>query len=76
MLRRLRQRFPGRPILVGLWPAPDEIMRDARLRESIGADYYASSLHHAVTCCLEAMRRGGRPRSNYPDADAPFRAAS
>ncbi|MGH7152743.1 MAG: AI-2E family transporter, partial [Acetobacteraceae bacterium] len=47
LLRRLRQRFPGRPILVGLWPAPDEIVRDARLRESIGADYYAGSLRQA-----------------------------
>ncbi len=63
LLRRMRQRFPTQPILVGLWPCTDEILRDDRQRAAIGADYYVSSLHGAVQVCLEAARKAGsQPR--------------
>ena len=54
LLRRLRDRLPNAPILVGLWPAEDEIMHEDRQRAVIGADYYASSLNEAVEACLQA----------------------
>jgi hypothetical protein len=54
LLCRLRQRSPEVPILVGFWPANEEILRDDRMRAAVGADYYTSSLHDAVEACLKA----------------------
>ncbi len=56
LLRRVRQKVPGAPILVGLWPAEEAVLRDDRLRAAVGADYYATSLREGVTACLEAAR--------------------
>jgi predicted PurR-regulated permease PerM len=54
LLRRLRRRMPEALILVGYWPVEEEVLRDARIRAAIGADYYTSSLHDTVEACLEA----------------------
>ncbi len=54
LLRRLRHRLPEASILVGYWPGEEEILRDARIRTAIGADYYTSSLHDTVEACVEA----------------------
>lgn len=60
LLRRLRQRLPpGVPVLIGLWPAGEEILHDEGLRAGVGADYYASSLHDAVAACLDVARKAG-----------------
>ena len=56
LLRRIRQRVPGAPILVGLWPEEEAVLHDDRLRVAIGADYYATTLRGAVNACLEASR--------------------
>ena len=66
LLRRVRQKGPSTPILVGLWPADEAVLRDDRLRAAVGADYYASTLREAVTACLEASRQA---------AEEPARAA-
>jgi predicted PurR-regulated permease PerM len=57
LLRRLRQRLPDAPILVGLWPAEDPVLKDDALRGAIGADYYVVSLTEAVAACLDAARK-------------------
>ena len=57
LLERLKQRMPGVPILVGLWPMEDAILKDQALRREVGADYYTSSLRDAVNACLETARR-------------------
>ena len=57
LLRRIRQRIPNAPILVGLWPAEEAVLHDDRLRAAVGADYYASTLRGAVNACLEASRQ-------------------
>ncbi|ACA15591.1 protein of unknown function UPF0118 [Methylobacterium sp. 4-46] len=57
LLQRLREKVPGQPILVGLWPAEDAILTDAALRRQVGADYYVVSLREAVEACLEALRQ-------------------
>ena len=57
LLRRLRRRLPEAEILVGYWPAEEEILRDARIRAAVGADYYTSSLHDTVEACLEAAHK-------------------
>jgi len=54
MMRRLRQRLPGAPILVGLWHADAALLGDERLRAMVGADHYATSLRDAVNACLAA----------------------
>lgn len=54
LMRRLRQKMPNVPVLVGLWSADDPALADERARAVIGVDYYATSLHEAVAFCAEA----------------------
>ena len=67
LLDRLKRKLPGKPILVGLWPAEDAILTDEALRRRVGADYYVASLRQAVEACLavlgqECERLGRNPR--------------
>jgi hypothetical protein len=57
LLRRLREHLPNAPLLVGLWPAQDPVLRDRHLRQVVGADYYVSTLQEAVEACLAAARQ-------------------
>jgi len=61
LIRRIRQRLPEAPILVGLWPAEDTVLKDERLRVAVGADYYTSSLREAINACLEAAQKVATP---------------
>jgi len=61
LVRRLRQRLPSQPILVGLWPRTDGLLADPRMRAAVGADFYVSNFHEAVTACLDTARHGGEP---------------
>ena len=61
LLRRVRQRFPSRPILVGFWNPSDPILSDAAAQGMAGAAMVASSFHDAVTKCLEEARRAEEP---------------
>ncbi len=56
LMRRLRQRMPGAPILVGLWQADEDLLTDERLRAAVGADHYVTTLRDAVNACLAAMQ--------------------
>lgn len=58
LLRRLRQRMPGVPLLVGLWPEGAEVLTDAAQAKAVGADHYTASLHAAVMACLAAALSG------------------
>jgi predicted PurR-regulated permease PerM len=58
LLRRLKQRMPGVPLLVGLWPEGEAVLTDAAQAREVGADYYAASLHGAVTSCLKVAAAG------------------
>jgi predicted PurR-regulated permease PerM len=60
LLQRLRRRASGIPILVGLWPADDEVLRDKQVRAAIGADLYVASLHEAVEACLAETQKEAR----------------
>ena len=51
LLRRLRQRLPGRPVVVGLFPAEEPPAEAARLLAVVGADHAASSLRGLVEAC-------------------------
>jgi len=54
LLRRLRQRLPGIPVAVGLWPAEDRTMTDPQVQALVGADAHISKLKGAVETCLAA----------------------
>jgi hypothetical protein len=58
LLQRLRRRVPGIPILVELWPADDELIRDKKLQAAVGAGYHVASLREAVDACVAEMERG------------------
>jgi predicted PurR-regulated permease PerM len=70
LLRRLRARFPGVPLLVGVWPTEDPIRVDQRLRAVVGADYYASSLREAVGICLDIAAGQGATQMGDKQATA------
>jgi len=61
LLQRLRRRFPGIPILVGLWPADEEVLKDQAVQMAVGADHYVSSLRAAVDACVAEAQKGARP---------------
>jgi hypothetical protein len=61
LLRRLRQQLPGVPILVGLWPAGEQVLHDDRLRRAIGTDLTASMLTDAVNLCLREAESSAAP---------------
>ncbi|TPG49907.1 AI-2E family transporter [Roseomonas nepalensis] len=58
LLRRLRQRLPGVPLLVGLWPEGEAVLTDKAQAKAVGADYFTASLHDAVTQCLKVAASG------------------
>jgi hypothetical protein len=47
----------GIPILVGLWPSEDAVLKDERVRVVIGADYFATSLREALDTCVEVAQQ-------------------
>jgi predicted PurR-regulated permease PerM len=57
LMRRLRRTLPHVPILIGLWPAEDSVLKDERIKAVIGADYYTMSLRDAVNACVEAASK-------------------
>jgi predicted PurR-regulated permease PerM len=63
LLRRLRQQLPGVPILVGLWPAGEQVLHDERLRRAIGADLTASTLTDTVNLCLREAEAAAAPEA-------------
>jgi predicted PurR-regulated permease PerM len=57
LVRRLRQRIPDVPVLVGLWPSEDTVLKDDRVRAVIGADYFTTSLREALDTCVEVAHQ-------------------
>jgi predicted PurR-regulated permease PerM len=68
LIRRLRQRLPGVPIMIGLWPANDRMLVDEDLRRMMGADAYAGSLREMVIQAVELVRRDESTRSGIRTA--------
>lgn len=69
LLRRLRNRMPEVPILVGLWPADDAVLSNQSRQASLGADYYVSSLREAVILCVKNAT--GEEKGHADKAAAP-----
>jgi hypothetical protein len=77
LVRRLRMRLPTQPLLIGLWPSEEAVLRDDRLRAAVGADHYTSSLREAVEACLDALHQAdiaagsaAEPADRAPAEDA------
>ncbi len=64
LLRRLRQRLPTQPIVVGIWNPQDPALRDDRLRRDVGATSFVSGLREAVAACRDAARRAAAGHSD------------
>ena len=63
LMRRLRSRMPGVPILVGVWPAENSDVSDKRIRNVIGADHYTANLKDAVDTCVRVAHEAARQAS-------------
>jgi predicted PurR-regulated permease PerM len=74
LMRRLRQRLPGAPILVGLWQADAAVLADERLRAAVGADHYVTTLRDTVNACLAAVQAASE--AAHVTAGGPARALS
>jgi len=80
LIRRVRQKLPKAPILVGLWPQEDAVLNDEAMRKVIGADFYVSSLRQAVEACCKAAQAVSdlpaleAPKAAEPSTTAPSRA--
>lgn len=61
LLRRLRARMPGVPVLVGIWPSDETSLADDRLRAAVDADYFVMSLQSAVATCQTVVADALRP---------------
>jgi hypothetical protein len=72
LIRRLKGKSPGVPVLVGLWPAEDTALSDSQVQRQIGADYFTTSLRDAVDACVEAAEAAsqGAPGESARDAAA------
>ena len=55
LLRRLKVKLPGVPVVIGLWSAG---VADADSRAAVGADGYAASLAELVTLCQTQAEAG------------------
>jgi hypothetical protein len=69
LLRRLRQRAPTIPIIVGLWSPGQPVLESDRQR-AVGANDCVASLRDAVTICLETLR-AAREATELPVAPPP-----
>lgn len=65
LIKRLRQKLPKAPILVGLWPEEDSVLSDETMRKAIGADHFVTSLREAVDVCCKAAQTA----SDLPDPE-------
>jgi predicted PurR-regulated permease PerM len=63
LLRRVRQRFPLCPILVGFWEADDALLQDLSAQEMTGATEVTTSLHEAVLKCIEEAHKVEQPEA-------------
>jgi hypothetical protein len=66
LVRRLRRRMPGIPIVLGLWPSEDATLRDTRMQAVIGADHYTTSLRETLEVCVAVAH--GRQTKTVSDA--------
>jgi predicted PurR-regulated permease PerM len=70
LLRRLKQKAPKAPVVVGLWPAEDAVLKSETMRATLGADYYVSSMRDTVVQCLKIATGEEAIAETAPSASA------
>jgi hypothetical protein len=76
LLRRVQQRFPHAPIVIGFWEPDDALQGDRAAQGITGRTDVASSLHEAVRKCLEEAHKvelaepAPSPEGPHPAADS------
>jgi predicted PurR-regulated permease PerM len=68
LVRRLRGRLPGRPIVAGIWREDDALVSDGALQKTVGADVMVTSLRAALAAAMPA------PVPDQPEAAVPVRS--
>jgi hypothetical protein len=58
LLQRPRRRVPNVPLLVGLWPADEEVLKSDKLRRAVRAEYYLTFRREAVDACVTESEDG------------------
>ena len=61
LMRRLGDRLPGVPVVLGLWQAGPELLQDDRLRAAVHATHYVTTLREVVEVCVTTARASTRP---------------
>jgi len=69
LLRRLHQRLSEQKVLVGIWPADDPMLSDARERASLGIDHATGSLRQSVEACLTEARAAAAAAADERNAE-------
>jgi hypothetical protein len=57
LVRRLRQRLPTAQLLIAIWPSDHPVRVQKERQDSVGADYYVSTVRAAADVCLENEKR-------------------
>lgn len=70
LLKRLKGKFPGAKILVGLWPSTDSALTDRSVQTAIGADFYSASMRDAVEACVQEAVKQGAQLASEAEAQA------
>jgi predicted PurR-regulated permease PerM len=68
LVRRLRRRLPGTPIVAGIWREDDGLVADGALQKTLGADMMVTSLRGALEAAMPA------PVPDPPEAAVPVRS--
>jgi predicted PurR-regulated permease PerM len=66
LLRRLRQKFPGTPVLLGLWQSETPPEPGQELTSIEGADATAHTLRDAVAACVDAAHAAAASTAIVP----------
>lgn len=75
LIRRLRRRAPGIPIMAGFWTYDDEKLALEELRKEAGADVVATTMRQAVEICVNEGTHKVEPVRPLDDVE-PLQARS
>jgi hypothetical protein len=68
LIKRLRQKLPNVPILVGIWSSNETLSEEQK--RLIDADFYTTSLREAIDVCIKEATRKERDGTDRAKLDA------
>ncbi len=63
LVRRLRERLDGAPVLLGLWPVGDPLLADGGAQEALGVTWCVSTFGEAREAAIVAAERAAEERA-------------